>query len=903
MKGANKQCEPFMENWKFRGTRIFSFSRLVFISQREPLIQARPCYPILIQVHVHISEIHHAISITGSNMDIYDLPSSDDDEPMLKDEISGTTSEQQEEEEEINDDESILVDESDIVIQQADETYEHEPADSLTAEPEENLRDQEEGDGRTRAHHIQQTKTRRPHIDDDDSSIGSHSSLSLDREDGSEDDVNRRRRAANSISSLNSGHAGSLSRDQPPLPLIPQTEQYKPGPRSPLKRERQDSLAGGLARNHKNTTHQDRPVKGIKGSFNQHYLDILNEYIRDAGFLTSLSQPTLPTEPRPPSSSSSSSLEYQIDPQAWTTPEKEALFEALSRSGSPPHNTAAIASKIQTKTQFEVAQYLHLLESSLNKRKLLAKRKDLNKINISLADIPTAMEISQPCCDALEEAAHDLARKEETDEEKVERERWGDTTWLINKFTLRDIGKSPKPGLVGALKLFKVGNWLELSERVFMNTSRPAEDNWISITSTLEQEEEDENTRRPEGPGIRVTALEDFYSIVVSLTRRIVATTSYMSEARTIAQRELRTKEEEKELVYKKDIEAALLSLDLPGRTWGNRSQSHGWEEFWVGAARRLRLDVYKGWADFPHSPAEGTEAEGFASTPMPYREVERKLRAGGGRKEIPIEQEEIKASQRDRSDLQQGGYHRDGDRHAEENAGKHEGTGENVPSSPAGSSGISETETEAEEEARNQREREQVENEVDEFVKAARPYVIPSKIRKHMRKRVRAARAQEHYADQMDMKASREEERRLWALLGDQQEIAADDGDGNGDEEIIRVEEEEERVEGRHSLPRSRKGSVEELYEYYCGDEVGFEGELGGGEHGASTGWRFTGVQMEDGELEEDEEEVRGNGNYDKLELGRISAWEVAWMDEKRKRKGEREREREKGTGTDEEM
>ncbi|KAM7196373.1 hypothetical protein V8F20_007032, partial [Naviculisporaceae sp. PSN 640] len=519
----------------------------------------------------------------------------------------------------------------------------------------------------------------------------------------------------------------------------------------------------------------------------------------------------------------------------WTSAEKELLFESLSRYSS--HDTAAIAfriqskarfdtaeiaARIQTKTRFEVADYIKMLESSLKRQKWLSAGEDLGDIRITMADIPAAMEISEPCCDALEAAADELARKQALDEEKVERERWGKTPWLIDESTLSKFAKSgtvgtTKPGLSNALELFRVDNWLELSERVFMNTSPCPSCTFISDT---EEEEGTEIAPEHEGPGIHAAALEEFYSIVVALTRRILKSTVFMAQARS-AGRGGQIK------VEKRSVEAAISSLGLPGRNWEGERRRYRREIFWAGAARRLGLEVYEGDMDSlpPFSDVgaageseEESESEGHssASAPMSYDEVERSLGLN----------------------MVEG---REGE--------------QNVPSSPSSSSSsseISEEEDDEEEESPFQHEREQVENEVDEFVEAIRPRVIGGHVKELMRKRVRAARAQEEYADRMDLKASRQEEKRLWALLGEQEETVDEDidtdGRDGGDGEIVNAEEEEE------ILNRTDVGTVEELYEYWTADGQGVGGSANG--PGDIRGWRHIVDEEEGVELEEEEDE-----------------------------------------------
>jgi len=349
-----------------------------------------------------------------------------------------------------------------------------------------------------------------------------------------------------------------------------------PSPWAPVKRRAEEVGVG------------DRPFKRARGTaFNHGYLTILNTDIEDAA------AQYVPREEQ-------HLLASQIGLTKWTSVEKELFFEALSRLGTD--DIQGIARRIRTKGEVEVRQYVKLLQDTVKTHK--GERKHMP---ICPEDVPAAIEISPKCSAALEEAADAIASRQETYEESLERKQWGDN-WLITPFNYRRI-EAEAPGDMPSLQLFRVSSWLRLPERVFMNANFP-ENNWQFVA--------DDN------PSIRATALEDFYSLAVSITKRLVAATIYVAQSRIRAKKDVYHKYEAKNLVWGKDVEAAALSIGLQKDS----------VRFWAGCARRLRLDVYDD--DDLDDDDNDADAENDAHSeadeePMAYDEVEAAL---GGVKE-----------------------------------------------------------------------------------------------------------------------------------------------------------------------------------------------------------------------------------------------------------------------------
>ncbi|KAI1817958.1 hypothetical protein GGS20DRAFT_598291 [Poronia punctata] len=353
------------------------------------------------------------------------------------------------------------------------------------------------------------------------------------------------------------------------------------------------------------------PLKRTKGEFNISYLNLLNQDIQDAS--SGLLHSDIESESE---SHTQQQQQQQVGMVLWNQREKNIFFSALSRLGQ--EDISGIAARIGTKSEAEVKQYIMLL---LNH----------GKPSLSLVDIPAASEISPACCVALEQAADALSLRQEGYEEEIEKERWG-TRWLItselariledkiSSYTsssslslqkhVRGRGRTPdersarshsrhrgesksRAGVreedgeeeeegeerldkdMAFLQLFAVENWLELSNRVFMN-STVSDGNWRAVVDQGGGGGEEEQ------PAIRATAFADFHSLVVSITRRLVAAVIYIAESRKSGSGSGQQQRRTRRKVRREDVLAAVSSLGMKGEK----------EDFWTKCARRLQLDV-----------------------------------------------------------------------------------------------------------------------------------------------------------------------------------------------------------------------------------------------------------------------------------------------------------------------
>ncbi|KAL2754589.1 hypothetical protein ACRALDRAFT_1081561 [Sodiomyces alcalophilus JCM 7366] len=326
------------------------------------------------------------------------------------------------------------------------------------------------------------------------------------------------------------------------------------------------------------------PSKRRKGAFNSAYMDLLNRDIEDAANRLVLGKKQ-PYEQQ--------LRQSQVGLTTWTPLEKELFFEAISRLGRD--DLPGIASRIRTKNQMEVHQYIKLLDGALHDMRNGSgplRREDIP----DMADYPAATELSHECCVVLEEAADDLSLRIERHEKRTEEKRWGEY-WLVDADLARRLGDHRGNDAQDRLefaRLFRCSDWLALSEQVFMN-SADAENNWRSLQDG-------------KGPSICATALDDFHTLAVSLTRKLVISSLYVAQSRIKAKQTIHP--DTRSVVKSSDVEAAVASLGLKPNS----------RRFWATCARRLRLEVHD------DTIPEESDGQALQGPPLSHDEVEERL-------------------------------------------------------------------------------------------------------------------------------------------------------------------------------------------------------------------------------------------------------------------------------------
>ncbi|KAK2064352.1 hypothetical protein LY76DRAFT_587556 [Colletotrichum caudatum] len=440
-------------------------------------------------------------------------------------------------------------------------------------------------------------------------------------------------------------------------------------------------------------------LKRHRGVFNNNYLDLLNRDIED---VTNFSIDR-EEEGLPPS---------QIGLTLWTPYEKKTFFEALSRLGKD--NIRGIADRIRTKSEIEVRQYIALLADAIERRR---REQEEGLKSLELAEYPAAVEMSLPCCHALDKAADALSFRQERHEELIELKKWGES-WNINLELARriegDHGRERDPAFardhgLAFTELLCVKNFVRLPERIFMNASH-AENNWQFVSE--------------EPPTIRATALQDFHSLLVSVTKNLVLTTLFIAESRIRGKKKVEPST--RSLVRRKDVEAAVASMGMKQNS----------DEFWATCARRLRLEV---WDDEAEEVA-GEEDENEES--MAYDRVENILRR---KSDVPEDgaTEELSSA----SEIKVGD--RESSRSTDDEASGEEELGDDADATP-----LDDTEREVTEEAK------------EVLIYSAYDFPDTHRTREALKNRIRNERAQEARADAEDAMASYEAELEMWRLL-----------------------------------------------------------------------------------------------------------------------------------------
>lgn len=260
----------------------------------------------------------------------------------------------------------------------------------------------------------------------------------------------------------------------------------------------------------------------------------------------------------------------QIGATNWSSQEKQNFFSALGKRGRD--DVRAIAANIGTKSEPEVRVYLQLLGQATLEQHLYERHHQL----LGPFDLPGAFEITRDCCEALEQAADALGVLQQKHEEKLEKQKHPDL-WLLNHSVAEwvdqclnrdDEGRTEIRRTVPAAELLNLKNLLQLSTNVFMNPNEP-ENNWRSYAE------------RSDTPSILYTGFLDFHNLLNSITKRLVQSALYFAMTRLRATDS--SKYTHKRAVRRRDVTAALnvLGMEVNARN------------FWVGCARRCKLDVY----------------------------------------------------------------------------------------------------------------------------------------------------------------------------------------------------------------------------------------------------------------------------------------------------------------------
>jgi RNA polymerase I-specific transcription initiation factor RRN5 len=427
-------------------------------------------------------------------------------------------------------------------------------------------------------------------------------------------------------------------------------------------------------------------LKRLQLYYNSDYRDALNIDINDA---VRKSTPTGQT-----------SLETtQMGASIWTTAEKVSFFTALERLGRS--DLRGIAGRIGTKSVLEVHEFVRLLDEG---NRLRDERGKSMLGSEFLPDMPASFEISEECCAILERAGDAVASHQQEHEAMVEKEKWGDC-WLVDETVSRQLAKHIVDGeedegfreVLPAANLFDLKKWIQLSQGIFMN-SAVKENNWQALAEDYEE------------PAIRATALEDFHSLAVGFTKRLISTTLFctMSRQRATSKKTIKNGD-----ITRDDVDAAVQIL-------GVKPDSY---DFWVKCPRKCNLSIID------------TEESDGDDDPLSYDEVEEVLRRSQRR------------GSRSRSESRSVQPEYQTDSSSSDSAS-------NCPVDPSeGEKGAQPSTSDSSNDGIT---------DMSDNKGLSREEIVA----KRLRDKEEAEEALEHYLDACDMDASRTEEARLWAML-----------------------------------------------------------------------------------------------------------------------------------------
>ena len=361
------------------------------------------------------------------------------------------------------------------------------------------------------------------------------------------------------------------------------------------------------------STQKRTPAKKQFKHYKDEYRKILNEVIADSNDLIyhETTAPDLETS--------------QLGLSLWTSEQKEAFFQALARYGQ--HDLPRLAA-VTEKSEPEIERYLHSLRLAITELSTNHPEKAI----LTQEFVPTAVELSDECCHALDQAADGLISMQKDEDAKVEQAKYGEF-WLLTQSIAESIDaeidqsstkqqkmedeqvnsdeagmdqsiSSKAPGhpdqrpilsFVPSASLLNLSTFLTLSESIFLNSPI----NHLRNVRTT--------------PGIYHTAFADFHTLVKTLTTHIVHASVYqaMTRYRALDNRTSVIDSNEHQ-VFREDVLAALDVLGMKSNA----------REYWATLPRRLQMKCYRERDTGKHDGSKKREYTRW----VPEDEVERYL-------------------------------------------------------------------------------------------------------------------------------------------------------------------------------------------------------------------------------------------------------------------------------------
>ena len=364
-----------------------------------------------------------------------------------------------------------------------------------------------------------------------------------------------------------------------------------------------------------------------------------------------------------------------------------------------------IANDIDSKSESEVYVYSDMLHKALVDQQIYEPRKNL----LGSSELEAALEVRGECCAALDVAAEALSAIQQDEEEKVEKKRHKEVALLTPRIArwVERCTVAPEGGKEEVSKQIPAASLLNLMN--FLALSKR-----FFMNSVIAEDNWRSYTEKETGsPSIMYTAFSDFHALSISITQRLVQSSLFfaMSRLRAMSASGQYTPRSH---VRRRDVIAAL-------NVMGMKTDA---KAFWATAARRCKLRVY-----------DKVRRRQVFGKRYCYMEVERILSSGMiSNPDSPVitAKDAIASTPRESRTL------------TESSASVSEGSvsSDSISTEADGSSALS--------------------NDEDH---SATPLTPTDK--QHY-KQEGHDQVEEAYAEALDQQASRDEERRLWEMLGE---------------------------------------------------------------------------------------------------------------------------------------
>ena len=271
----------------------------------------------------------------------------------------------------------------------------------------------------------------------------------------------------------------------------------------------------------------------------------------------------------------------QVGVTIWSSEEKATFFLVLARRGR--HDIKGIAADIGSKSESEVYTYLELLQNATAEQNAHVHRKQLLRID----DMEPALEVSQQCCAALDLAAEAISVLQHKGEERTERQEHASLS-LLTPTVAQWANRSLHAGEEGeqeVLQTLPAATLLNL--RSFLTLSKR-----VFMNSSVTENNWRTYAERRQSPSITYTAFSDTHTLAISLTRKLIQSSLFFAMSRIRAMGTSGSYSP-KQHVKARDVTTALnvLGMEANGR------------KTWIGTARKCRLRVYE---NVRHQKAQG---------------------------------------------------------------------------------------------------------------------------------------------------------------------------------------------------------------------------------------------------------------------------------------------------------